>query len=137
MQKVYSALHMLKDINPLYHAIQLPTSATELKLDQKISEVITEESSNDDDDHDSTTAAGITESLGLDLPDREPMVKKIEEEEETKMYQNYTIQPLHASRENETATNLYQMLRINEPTLNSCCKHFLCLSLRIYILLIK
>ena len=122
IQKVYSALRMLKDINPLYHAIKLPTSATELKLNKKISEVITEESSNDDDDHDSTTAAWKTESLGLDLPDREPMVKKIEEEEETKMYQNYTIQPLHASRENETATNLYQMLRINEPTLNSHCK---------------
>ena len=38
------------------------------------------------------------------------------------LYQNYTIQPLHAPRDNEKATDLYQMLRINERTLDSHCK---------------
>jgi len=46
--KVYSALHKLKEINPLYHAINLPTSASGLQLDQKISECIAEEPNNDD-----------------------------------------------------------------------------------------
>ena len=50
------------------------------------------------------------------------MVKKVEGEEEAMLYQNYTIQVLHAPRDNEKATDLYQMLRINEPTLDSRCK---------------
>jgi len=62
-----------------------------------------------------------SKALGLDLPDREAMVKKIEEEESA-LYQNYSIQALHAPRDNKKATNLYQMLCINEPTLDSCCK---------------
>ena len=50
------------------------------------------------------------------------MVKKVEGEDEAMLYQNYTIQMLHAPRDNEKATDLYQMLRINEPTLDSRCK---------------
>lgn len=79
MQKVYSALHKLKDINPLYNAINLPTSASGLQLDQKISEFTTEDPSND---HDNALAAAENEvtstAIGLDLPDREAVVKKIE-----------------------------------------------------------
>jgi len=123
MKKVYSALHKLKEINPLYNAINLPASASGLKLDQRISEFIAEET-NDDDKNAITTAddKDTSKALGLDLPDREAMVKKIEEEEESTLYQNYTIQALHALRDNEKATDLYQMLCINEPTLDSRCK---------------
>ena len=119
MQKVYSALQKLKEINPLYHAIDLPTTASGLQLDQKISELVDE---NPNHDHENPVIAdnrNASRAVGLDLPDREAMVKKIEEEEEATLYQNYTIQPLHAPRDNEKATDLYQMLRINEHTLDS------------------
>ena len=85
MQKVYSALYQLKEINPLYNAINLPNSASGLQLDQKISEHIDENPNNDDlitDNKDTSRA------VGLDLPDREAMAKKIEEEEEAMLYQN-------------------------------------------------
>jgi len=46
------------------------------------------------------------------IPDRVPMVRRVSVEEERKMYQNYTICPLHAPRLNEKATDLYQMLKV-------------------------
>ena len=42
--KVYKALSKLKEINPLYHKINLPLSASELKLDLAISEHTSTES---------------------------------------------------------------------------------------------
>ena len=58
MQKVYLALHKLKEINPLYSAITLPTSASGLQLDEKISECysIAEEPNHHFDDDSATTA---------------------------------------------------------------------------------
>ena len=44
------------------------------------------------------------------LPDNEPMVRKIDKGEEDNVYANYTIQPLHAPRLNQMASELYQML---------------------------
>ena len=122
MQKVYSALQKLKEINPLYHAINLPTTASGLQLDQKIPELVEENPNNDDENFVIADNKNASRTMGLDLSDREAMVKKIEEEEEAMLYQNYTIQPLHAPRDNEKATDLYQMLRINERTLDSRCK---------------
>ena len=50
------------------------------------------------------------------------MVRKVPREEEEDIYQNYTIQALHAPRQNEKATDLYQMLRVTEPPLDNRCK---------------
>ena len=47
------------------------------------------------------------------------MVRKIEKEEEADLYKNYTIQGLHAPRQNEKATDLYQLLRITEPAMDN------------------
>ena len=58
----------------------------------------------------------------MDEPEREPMVRKIPESDEPELYQDYTIHALHAPRENDKATHLYQLLRINEPPLDTRCK---------------
>ena len=50
------------------------------------------------------------------------MVRKIEKEEEAELYKNYTIQALHAPRQNEKATDLYQLLRITESAMDNRCK---------------
>ena len=65
--------------------------------------VIDRDDNSDDDDDD----------------EKDPMVRK---DEEADMYRNYTIQTLHAPRQNEKATYLYQMLCITEPTIDGRCK---------------
>jgi len=50
------------------------------------------------------------------------MVRRVLVEEEREMYQNYTVWPLHAPRLNEKATDLYQMLKVEEPPLDSHAK---------------
>ena len=54
--------------------------------------------------------------------DRDPMVRKVGKDEEAELYKHYTIQTLHAPRQNEKATELYQMLCITEPTIDGRCK---------------
>ena len=50
------------------------------------------------------------------------MVRKVGKDEEAELYKHYTIQTLHAPRQNEKATELYQMLCITEPTIDGRCK---------------
>ena len=107
INKVYSALCKLREINPLYREIQLPADASELELNLSITEHITEEANTDEDncliDHDDD--------------EKDPMVRKVEKDE-AELYKNYTIQLLYGPRQNEKATDLYQMLRINEPAID-------------------
>ena len=101
MCKVYEALCKLKDINPLYSQITLPSSATSLNLDQRITEV---KSTGTDG-----TDAAIDEEIEPEneqVPVRESMVRRIETEEVQQLYENYTIQPLHVPRANEKSTTL-------------------------------
>ena len=46
------------------------------------------------------------------------MVREIPESEEQDLYHDYTIHALHAPRENEKASRLYQLLRINESPID-------------------
>ena len=55
--------------------------------------------------------------INFDDDEKDPMVRKVEKDEEAELYKNYTIQLLHGPRQNEKATDLYQMLRINEPAI--------------------
>ena len=57
-----------------------------------------------------------------EIEDRNAMVKKVAKEEEAELYKNYTIQTLHPPRVNEKATELYQLLKINDPPLDARCK---------------
>ena len=112
INKVYRALCKLREINPLYREIQLPADASELELNLSITEHISEEANTDEDncviDHDDD--------------EKDPMVRKVEKDEEAELYKNYTIQLLHGPRQNEKATDLYQMLRINEQAIDGRCK---------------
>ena len=54
--------------------------------------------------------------------EKDPMVRKVEKDEEAELYKNYTIQVLHAPRQNEKATDLYQILRITEAAIDGRCK---------------
>ena len=128
INKVYKALLKLQEINPQYHNIQLPVDASSLNLHLAISEhvstdadassevgtdehePVTEDCDKNDDENDDKGG------------DKDPMVRKIEKEEEADMYKNYTIQALHAPRENEKGTDLYQLLCITESTMDNQCK---------------
>ena len=115
VNKIYAALSKLKEINPLYAAINLPSSASGLELDKKLSTCVITDPAVDDNE-----SNGHAKDLDSDqLADREPMVRRIQDDEETELYQDYTIHALHAPRENEKATALYQLLRINEPALSA------------------
>jgi len=46
------------------------------------------------------------------------MVHKIPESDKPELYHDYTIHTLHAQRENEKATHLYQLLHINESPID-------------------
>ena len=50
------------------------------------------------------------------------MIQQIAEDEEAALYEQYTINALHASKQNERATALYQ-LKVNEAPLDSPTKH--------------
>ena len=52
---------------------------------------------------------------------------EVAEHEEGLYYEQYTINPLHAPRENKKATALYQILRINESPLGSRMKFLIML----------
>ena len=113
INKVHSALCKLREINPFYSEIQLPADASELELNLSITEHISEQTNTDDDDDC---------VVDYDDEEKDPMVRKVEKDEEAELYKNYTVQLLHAPRENQKATDLYQMLRINEPAIDGCCK---------------
>ena len=104
INKVYCALSKLKTINPLYSQINLPELASDLNLSDKITECVVTAPLDDCD----------SDTLIDEVPEREPMVRRIPESEEKDLYHDYMIHALHAPRANERATHLYQMLRINE-----------------------
>ena len=57
-----------------------------------------------------------------DDDEKDPMVRKVEKDEEAELYKHYTIQAMHAPRQNKKATDLYQMLRVTEPAIDGRCK---------------
>ena len=103
--KVYNALDKLKDTNPLYSEIRLPESPTGLALESKISEHVVESNPDEDVKTEDETSDAVIEDA---------MIRKIMKEEEAELYKNYTVQALHAPRLNEKATDLYQLLKIND-----------------------
>ena len=50
------------------------------------------------------------------------MVHEVPESEEQDLYHDYTIQALHVPRENEKASRLYQLLRINKSLIDAHSK---------------
>ena len=68
INKVYSALSKLKEINPLYAKTNLPTSVSDLNLCHKIPECV--------------ITASSAEPVIDEEPGREPMVREIPESEE-------------------------------------------------------
>ena len=96
--KVYSALEKLKEINHLYSEIAMPGEPHELQLEKHIEEFVAATSS-------------------------DAMIQQIAEDEEAVLYEQYTINALHAPRQNERATALYQLLKVNEAPLDNRTKH--------------
>ena len=75
INKVYSALSKLKEINPLYAQINLPVSVSDLNLCDKITECVVTAPSADSDD----------ELVVDEEPEREPMVREIPESERARV----------------------------------------------------
>ena len=92
---VYKALLKLQEINPLYHNIQLPVDASSLNLHlamlvplqryvlMKISQSLT-----------ILMMMKMMMKMMIKRVTKDPMVRKVEKEEEADMYKNYTIQAL-------------------------------------------
>ena len=110
---VYNALRKLKEINPLYSEISLPALPSDLVLDRMVDEHVVESDPNED---------GKTEDETVYVEQKDAVLRRISKDEEAELYKNYTIQPLHAPRSNEKATNLYQLLKINEGPLDGWFK---------------
>ena len=51
------------------------------------------------------------------------MIQEVAESEEATLYEQYTINALHAPWQNERATALYQLLKVNEAPLDNRTKH--------------
>ena len=49
----------------------------------------------------------------------EAMIQEVPESEETALYEQYTINPLHAHRQNKTAIALNRLLKVNEIPYNA------------------
>ena len=113
INRIYKALFKLKDINPLYAEIQLSADVSKLELNMAASEHVSAETDTDEDKDDEDRPGDNS-----DEDERDPMVRKVGKDEEAELYKHYTIQTLHAPRQNEKATELYQMLRITEPTID-------------------
>ena len=87
----------------MYCEIQLPANASELELNLSITEHISEETNTDEDNC----------VIEHDNDEKDPMVRKVEKDEEAELYKNYTIQLLHSPRENEKATQMMCMVDVN------------------------
>ena len=99
----------LKAINPLYAQINLPKSASDFNLCDTITQcIISNQTTHSGDDL-------ITD----EEREREPMVSEVPESEEQDLYHDYTI---HAPRENEKASHLYQLFRINGSPIDAHSK---------------
>ena len=97
VHKVYKSLQKLKEINQLYSAITMPGEPRELQLEGQIQEY--------------TSTSG------------DAVIQQVAENEEAALYEQYTINALHAPRQNEKATALYQLLKVNEAPIDSRIKH--------------
>ena len=100
VHKVYRALQKLKEINHLYSAIVMPRQPHELQLERQIEE--------------------------FSATSEDTMIQQITESEETALYEQYTINALHAPRMNKRATALYQLLKVNEAPLDSHTSILIC-----------
>ena len=94
---MYHALEKLKSINHFYSEIVIPGEPHELQLDRHV------------------------EAFAATSGDA--MIQEIAESEEATLYEQYTINALHAPWQNERATALYQLLEVNEAPLDNRTKH--------------
>ena len=120
IHKIYKTLWKLKEINPLYHEIRLPVDASELDLHLAITEHVSTESAGSPEVSADEDKPSVYDDVTED--DKDPMVRKVEKEEGVELYKNFTTQALHAPRQNEKATDLYQLLQITEPAMDNWCK---------------
>ena len=84
VKKVYRALCKLKTINPLYAQINLPKSALDFNLADKLNEYVITHTSSD-------SASDVSDGEIDSAPEREPMVRKISKTEEHELYHDFTI----------------------------------------------
>ncbi|XP_058863591.1 uncharacterized protein LOC117970172 isoform X1 [Acipenser ruthenus] len=113
LNKVYNALQKLKEINPFYKDISLPQNSVNLLSNHNLN-VFQCHSDNEDQGEDEITVKATTKEQPHP---KEPLLCKVEPEEEAVIYRNYTIHPIHSERKKGTATALYQMLHIQDDAL--------------------
>ncbi|KAI5699214.1 hypothetical protein M8J76_012092 [Diaphorina citri] len=113
VSRIYAALKWLKANNKLYGNIQLPSNEENLRhtvLESLEDNVFI----HDEEDNEEQ----IVENDGL-VEDEDARAMITQRDPNDSYYEQFTIQALHGGRQNETSTNLYQMLRVEEQPIDS------------------
>ncbi|XP_066600006.1 putative autophagy-related protein 11 [Prorops nasuta] len=110
VNKVWSALLWLKDNNPLYSEIVLPTSSDGLLLHSNLqdTEFQIDNDLREDDE--------IFEEINDENKENKALLTQ--KSQSDSYYDQYTIYPMYEGRSNESATELYQMLKVHDCPLN-------------------
>jgi|GEM_PF-3635344 len=130
LQKVWCALNWLKYHNPIYRDIELPKSYKDL-LPDNLSEVQFQDQqinpSSDQGVNDlnlncmnATNNKEQKPYLDIDVEKKSALLTQMSQSDV--YYEQFTIYPIHEKRINATATDLYQMLKINDVPLDNRVK---------------
>uniref|UniRef100_A0A8D8LG92 DUF6570 domain-containing protein n=1 Tax=Cacopsylla melanoneura TaxID=428564 RepID=A0A8D8LG92_9HEMI len=112
INKLYAALRWLQDHNPLYKDIQLESASDIQRHIERLDSddlIVHEERDEDDDGQPVNNSRNEQPAM---LTQRNP---------EDEYYDQYTIQALEGSRQNDTCTNLYQMLKVQGDPIDFRC----------------
>lgn len=119
-KKVWTALIWLKQNNPIYSDIILPTSLENLLRNSELQNVEFQE-------HDSEFFDKNLEEDDKENDKNNTSKKKYEAlltqmSQTDQYYEQYTIYPMYEKRINESATTLYQMIKIQDVPLDNRTK---------------
>ena len=128
LKKIYEALKWLRINNFLYSGIVLPNTHNKLNLGNlNNAEFYIQETKNDTEvlfneeckplNNSDLQMQEITDHVEVTLHQREAMLTQ--KDESDSYYEQYTIYPLYEKKENKTATALYQMLKIQDSSLDN------------------
>ena len=131
IKKIFDALTWLKVNNPLYSHIILPDTHDKLSLktlnnpEFQMQEIENVAENKLDEEHASfnNSKSEIQEIENLEdvaLDQRQALLTQVVDDDENNSYnEQYTIYPLYEKKRNETATALYQMLKVHELPLDN------------------
>ena len=120
LKKVWNALVWLKANNPLYSEIVLPQSH-DLLLSAKLPDTEFQEEVVANDDNNESIEDVEGETLNIDENHKRALLTQMSQSDS--YYDQFTIYPMYDKRVNESATALYQMLKVQDIPLGHRAEH--------------